>query len=89
MVVKNICDNTGISAVFFIQNCLTMVNNRMMISKIVNAPVKKNAFSYHVRVVVVVASFNIITNKISNTDFIRISGKIYMCQKVHGFAVFY
>ena len=66
-----------------------MVNNRMMIGKIVNAPVKKNAFSYQVRVVVIVASFDIITNKIPDTDFVRISGKIYMCQKVHGFAVFY
>jgi hypothetical protein len=56
-----------------------MVNNRMMIGEIVNAPVKKNAFSYQVRVVVVVAPFDIITNKIPDTDFVRISGKIYVC----------
>ena len=45
----------------------------MMVGEIVNAPVKKNAFSYQVRIVVVVAPFDIIANKIPDPDFIRIS----------------
>jgi hypothetical protein len=56
-----------------------MVNNRMMVGKIVDAPVKKNAFLYQVRIIVIVAPFDIIANKIPDADFIRVSGKMCMC----------